>query len=41
MQLQMQMQMIGMSPAINNNPNYFNFIGNSLSLHSRLNAMTD
>jgi hypothetical protein len=50
MELQMQMQMManpaagmmmGMSPGINNNPNYFNFIGNSLSLQSRLNGMTD
>ena len=35
--------MMGMPGMINNNnnPNYFNFVGNSLSLQSRLNGMSD
>ena len=49
MQMHMQMMnnpatagmMMGMVPGMTNNPNYFYFSGNSLSLQARLNGMTD
>jgi len=48
-QIEMQMlnnpatagMMMGLAPGMNNNPNYFYFTGNSLSLQARLNGMTD
>jgi len=43
--VQMQMManpaLMGMAMGLNTNPNFFYFNGNSLSLQSRLNSLTD